>query len=157
MPDTIIAGMVAGLFALLGAFFGAALTRRTEYEKWLRQARTESFATFLRELHDTRLLATTTYYDQPGTEQEKSMRVTEAFVRFGKHVAHARLFMSEEGRAAVSSLVNELWVHCTAHGGPGSRPNQLKQIMEGLQAVVERELNRTPGNFRWSVVRVRNH
>lgn len=156
MPDTIIPGVVAGLFALLGAFFGAALTRRTEYEKWLRQARTESFATFLHELHDTRLIATTTYYDQPGTEQEKSMEVTEAFVRFGKHVAHARLFMSEGGRAEVSSLVNELWVNCTADGGPGSRPIQLKQIMEDLQAVVERELIWTPGNFRWPVVRFKS-
>ena len=68
MSDIFIPGVVAGVFALLGAFAGAALTRGTEYEKWLRQVRTEAFATLLRELHDTRLYATTAYYDEPGTE-----------------------------------------------------------------------------------------
>ena len=42
--DPVVIAVVAGLFSLLGAFAGAVLTRRTEYEKWLRQNRSEVFA-----------------------------------------------------------------------------------------------------------------
>lgn len=149
MSDILVPGVIAGLFALLGAFVGAALTRRTEYEKWLRQARTEAFATFLRELHDTRLYATNAYYDEPGAEQEKSIKVTEAFTRFQKHVALARLFISDAGREELSSLVNDLWVNCTVQGGPANRANQVKELMHKIQGVLERELNYMPWKVRW--------
>lgn len=148
MSDVLVP-IVAGLFAMLGAFAGAALTRRTEFEKWLRQARTEAFAMFLRELHDTRLYATTAYYDEPGTDQEKSIKVTEAFTRLNKHVALARLFISEAGRDELSSLVNNLWVHCTVEGGPAKRVNQIKELMEKIQTVLERELTYMPWEVRW--------
>ena len=149
MSDIFIPSVVAGLFALLGAFIGAALTRRTEYEKWLRQARTEAFATFLRKLHDTRLYSTTAYYDEPGTEHEKSIKVTEAFTRFQKHVALARLFSSDAGREELSSLVNDLWVNCTVQGGPANRVNQIKELMRRIQGVLEGELNYIPWQVRW--------
>lgn len=149
MSEVVIPGVVAGLFALVGAFIGAALTRRTEYEKWLRQERTEAFATFLRELHDTRLRATAAFYDEPGTELEKGVKVTEAFTRLQKHVALARLFMSVAGREELSSLVNELWVNCTAEGGPVNRGNQIKDDMHRIQCVLERELDYVPWRVRW--------
>lgn len=149
MTDVLVPAAVSGLFALLGAFAGAVLTRRTEFEKWLRQARTEAFATFLRELHDTRLCATTAYYDEPGTEREKSMKVTEAFTRFDKHLALARLFISEAGREELSSLVNSLWVNCTVQGGPANRASELKDLMQKIQAVLERELTYMPWKVRW--------
>jgi hypothetical protein len=133
----------------VGAFAGAALTRRTEFEKWLRQARTEAFAALIRELHDTRLYATTAYYDEPGTELEKSIKVTEAFARLKKHVALARLFMSEAGREQLSALVSSLWVDCTIEGGPAKRPSQINDHMSKLQAVLERELTYMPWEVRW--------
>src|SRR3954468_2593230 len=36
--------ILAGLFALLGGWIGARLTRATEQERWLREARAEAFA-----------------------------------------------------------------------------------------------------------------
>lgn len=149
MSELVVPGVVAGLFALVGAFVGAALTRRTEYEKWLRQARTEAFATFLRELHDTRLFATAAFYDEPGTELGKSAKATEAFTRLQKHVALARLFMSGAGREELSSSVNELWVNCTAEGGPVNRGNQINDLMHRIQCLLERELNYVPWRVRW--------
>jgi hypothetical protein len=44
--------LIAGAFALGGAWFGASLSRRSEYHKWLRQARTEAFERFLRILNE---------------------------------------------------------------------------------------------------------
>jgi hypothetical protein len=115
----------------------------------LRQARTEAFAKFLSELHDTRVLVTTAYYDEPGTEQEKSVRVTEAFTHLQKHLALARLFISEAGREELSTLVNGLWVHCTIKGGPANRASQIKEIMQNIQSVLERELPYVPWQVRW--------
>ena len=59
------------LFALLGAFFGAWLTRRSEYEKWYRQEKSNAFAEYLRQLHDARLRASDIYYGTDGTEQDR--------------------------------------------------------------------------------------
>ncbi|WP_164963362.1 hypothetical protein [Rubrivivax sp. JA1026] len=148
MSDVVIPA-ISGLLAMLGAFIGAALTRRTEFEKWLRQARTEAFATFLHELHDTRLYATESYYDLPGTENEKSIKVTEAFAQLNKHVAQARLFMSDAGREELSSQVNELWVHSTADGGPAKRVHQVEDHMQRIQAILEKELTYMPWEVRW--------
>ena len=131
------------------AFAGAALTRRTEYEKWLRQERTQAFATFLKELHDTRLLASKVYYDEAGEEFTKSMKVTEAFTLLQKSLNIARLFMSQPGRDEVSKLATEIWVNCTVQGGPANRVTQTKQLMEQVQAVIERELDYMPMTFNW--------
>jgi uncharacterized membrane protein YfcA len=48
--DPILLALVAGLFSLLGAFAGAFLARRTEYEKWLRQNRAEAFGLLMQRL-----------------------------------------------------------------------------------------------------------
>lgn len=141
MFDLFIPGMVTGLFALIGAFIGAALTRRNEYEKWLRQERTQAFATLFRELHKTRLYATTAYYDESGTDNEKSTKVTEAFTLLDQHVNIARLFMSEAGRKETSALVKDLWCQCTVKGGPANRAIQIKELMSNIQRTVESELN----------------
>ena len=138
-----------GLLALLGAFAGAALTRRTEYEKWLRQERTAAFGEFLRELHSTRMAVTSAYYDEEGTEQAKSIKATEAFVHLQKQVGIARLFMSEAGRTEYAKLLNDLWVNCTVQGGPANRVNQIKCLMESIQMLLERELNYLPSRFPW--------
>jgi hypothetical protein len=79
----------------------------------------------------------------------KSIKVTEAFTRLGKHVGMARLFMSEAGRTEVSSLVNSLWVKCTVPGGPANRVNEMKELMSKLQAAVECELSYLPWKVRW--------
>ena len=152
MPDLTQAA-VAGLFALLGGFAGAALTRRTEYEKWLRQERTKAFAEYIAQLYETRLLATRTYYDEPGTELEKSIKVTEAFTRLGRYTATARLFMSPSGRKALTLSQNSLWIDCTVQGGPANRVNQIKAHMKQIQEVLEVELEALPGIFRWPFTR----
>ena len=140
---------IAGLFALLGAFAGAALTRRTEYEKWLRQERAQAFGVLINEVHETRLFATNEYYEGEGTEQERSTRVTEAFTKLGRHVGVARLYMSNDGRGELSEVVQGLWINCTSQGGPASRVIQLKAQMERLQKLLEGELSVLPWSLRF--------
>ena len=149
MADSVVPSLVAGLFALLGAFAGSALSRRSEYEKWLRQERTKTFEVLIQELYDTRRFATVTYYDELGTEREKSIKVTEAFARLQKHMSIARLFMSVGGREKLSELVHQLCVNCTVQGGPANRAIQTENIMMQIQFVLEQDLNYLPGRVRW--------
>lgn len=141
--------VVVGLFALLGAFFGAALTRRTEYEKWLRQEKSNTFGEFLRQLHETRLAATDAYYSTNGDERSKSIRAGEGFASLQKYAGVARLYMSENGRTEFSSMLNDLLVNCTVKGGPANRTDQIKKLMEDIQLLLERELNHLPKKVRW--------
>ena len=149
MTDIIIPTLVTGLFALLGAFAGAALTRRTEYEKWLRQERTQAFATLLKEIHETRLYATTAYYDESGSEMQRSMKVTESFAKLEKNVNVARLFMSESGRVALSKHIKGLWLNCSTDGGPANRVCKINDLMANIQATLELELNYIAWKVRW--------
>lgn len=149
MPESIATALIAGLFALLGAFAGSALNRRSEYEKWLRKVRTQAFGALVTELHATRLYASVAYYDEPGTELEKSVRVTEAFTRLQKHVSSARLFMSPDGREKLAQLTNDLWVNCTVQGGPANRVTQIQELMKQIQTTLEQDLNYLPWRVQW--------
>ena len=95
------------------------------------------------------MYAAVAYYDEPGTEQQKSMKVTEAFTRLQKHVSTARLFMSESGREKLSELMSDLWVNCTVKGGPANRVTQTKELMKQIQATLEQDLNYLPWRVRW--------
>lgn len=138
---SVIQAVVAGALALIGAFAGSVLTKRSEYEKWLRQEKTNAFGNFLRELHDVRHFATNTHHGNQDTEQVRSVKVTEAFSLLEKHVGIARLFMSDSGKAELSSSVNELWVNCTSQDGLANRGSQIAEAMGRIQKNLERELD----------------
>ena len=139
---------VGGLFALLGAFAGAALTRQTEYEKWLRQEKSLAFAEFLRQLHDTRQAVADAYYGPVQDENARGMNATECFVRLQKNIGIARLYMTEETRVQFSALLKELWLNCTGKGGPADRAIQIRDLMETIQALIENQLNAMPWQIR---------
>ena len=147
--QAIIQAFVVGLLALLGAFAGAALTRRTEYEKWLRRERTVAFSNVLREMHQARLYASTVYYEQSGIALEKSSRVTEAFAKMEKDVGIARLFMSASGRSQLSSLINKLRADCSEDGGPARRSTQITASIDNIQTLLESELSHMQWKIKW--------
>lgn len=145
--------IIVGVVALLGAYIGAALTRQSEYEKWLRQEKSKTFGEFLRELHDIRLAATDVYYSQEADEITKSIRVTEKFALLQKYAGIARLYMSDKGRTTLSKLLNDLRVNCTVQGGPANRAIQISPLMDEIQLLLERELNQLPRKSRWLIWR----
>ena len=141
---------VGGLFALLGAFAGAALTRRSEYEKWHRQEKSNAFGEFLRQLHDTRIAASDAYYSGEGSELTRSIKTTEAFTKLEKYSGVARLHMSASGRERMAELTKNLWINCTIQGGPANRANEIKTLMAAIQDLLEQELGKVPGTLPWS-------
>jgi hypothetical protein len=93
MAYPVIAAVVTGLLALAGGFAGAALTRRTEYEKWLRQERSTVFAEFLRQLYEAQAQALDAIYSTEGTELMRDIRVSEVFQTLMAHAGVVRLYL----------------------------------------------------------------
>ena len=91
---SILVAFFAGLFSLLGAFVGAWLARRTEYDKWLRQERSVAFADFLRGIHGVLMKSTDFIYNVSLTEEERDLKVTELFVELNSQEGITRLFLS---------------------------------------------------------------
>jgi hypothetical protein len=139
--SSFIQPVITWVVALIGAFVGSLLTRRTDHEKWLRQERTNAFGNFLRELHDVRQYASNTCYATNTDERGKSIKITEAFSRLQKHLGIARLFMSREGKSELSDSVHELWVQCTSQNGLANQGSQIENAMSRIQTVLERELD----------------
>ena len=146
---SLVQAAVVGALALMGAFLGAMLARKSDYEKWYRQERSNAFGEFLRQLHDTRLVASDAYYSDEGSELSKSMKATEAFARLEKYTGIARLYMSAAGRAAMAEFTKSLWINCTTKGGPANRVTQIKEMMAAIQVLLEAELGKVPPRLRW--------
>lgn len=135
--------------ALLGGFVGAALARFSEYEKWLRQERSTSFAEFLRRMNDVRLEASNVIYSTDGDVQTRSIKATEVFATLGKYESVARLYISETNRERLTSLREQLWLNYTVEGGPANRALQIKKVAQDIQLLLEQELKHKSWKSLW--------
>jgi hypothetical protein len=140
----LLTALASGLLALLGAFTGAALVRRTEYEKWLRQEKGAAFATLLRELHETRLAASDAMYDMSVPEIQRSIRANEHYAKLRQHVGVARLYMSESSRLQLERHLSQVWLGATSDGGPANNATQIRDGMNSIQELLESELHAGP-------------
>lgn len=138
--DPVIVAVVTGLLALLGGFAGAALTRRTEYEKWLRQERSAVFAEFLRQLYKAKSDATDAIYSTEGSELMRDIRVSEIFLALKAQEDIVRLYLHPDDRDEFSACMREFAV---VHSPATDQMHRLKKSEESLnhvQAVFERSI-----------------
>lgn len=99
------------MLALCGGAAGFLLARKTEYEKWSRQARTESFVSFMRALNE----AEDSIYDEISSpkflaynDDQRHMWVTLKMVPLYNEARVTRLFLSERDREALQQAINKL-------------------------------------------------
>jgi hypothetical protein len=138
----ILAALVAGLLALIGGYFGARASRRTEYDKWLRQERSLAFASFLRELHKTWLDLPNNVFRNPAISPEADRFITEAFVRLEPSKNVVRLYLDEKDREPFSSLVHEIWVAQTSGAlTETTRSQKTHHAMLAIQQIFETRLH----------------
>lgn len=148
MGIAVLTGFGTGALALVGAFVGALMTRRSEYERWYRQVKSEALAEFLRQLWDTRIDVSDAYYSGQGDGLSRSVKAGEAFVRLEKYAGIARLYMSPSARVTLADWLNTLRVECTGNGGP-ARSSKAGDIMKDLQALLETEFSEVPKRRLW--------
>ena len=144
-----IAAFVSGLLAVVGGFFGAWLTRRSEFEKWYRQEKALVIAEYLRQLHDAKCSSSDAFHSIADKGAAlRSHSITEPFVRLEKHAAVLRLFLPPDRREMLSVHQHNLWLSCTGEHGPSGLKGETEKIMQAIQVLLENELGKAPG--RWN-------
>lgn len=134
------AAVTAGLFSLLGAFAGAALARRNEHKKWLRENRSEVFSKFLELLSDARKNATDAIFDSSLEQLKKDIKVTEAYRSVLEYVGIVCLYLPKGKRKEFRQLVQEFWALHSTRGLGDSRLLKMPEKLGAIQNIFEENL-----------------
>lgn len=126
--------VVAGLFSLLGAIIGAFLARRTQYEKWLLENRSEVFAKFLELIHEAREEVTNIIYEKEIEESLKSIKITETYSKPLNYAKVVRLYLPRNQRDKFQKLANEVWA---LHSNPDLGDTRLLTMDKKLDEIQE--------------------
>lgn len=133
----VIVAVTAGLFSLLGAFAGAALARRTDYEKWLRENRSDVFAKFLNLLSEAQTNATDAMFDTKHERLEQDIRVTEAYRPALDYARVVCLYLPKEKRNEFRQLAQDFWALHSSRGLGDSRLLKMPERLEAMQRIFE--------------------
>jgi hypothetical protein len=136
----VVVAVLSGSFALVGGFLGARLTRRTEYEKWLRQARSVAFSEFLRQLH-TVLEKAIPITCSSESKQQQDQRITEIFLGLNAQENIVRLYLAANDRDRFSELVKKLWILHGPSIKAECRLEGVKKHLSGIQGLFERTID----------------
>lgn len=136
----IIVAVTAGLFSLLGAFAGAALARRTEYEKWLRENRSEVFAKFLELLSEAQTNATDAMFNNTIEQLQQDIRVTEAYRPALDYARVVCLYLPRDKRKEFRQLAQDFWALHSSRGLGDSRLLKMPEKLEAIQNIFEANL-----------------
>lgn len=144
MPDSgsigIIVAVTAGLFSLLGAFAGAALSRRTEYEKWLRENRSEIFAKFLDLIAQAQKNASDAMFDKALEQIQQNIKVTEAYSPALDYARIVCLYLPEQQRKDFRKLAQEFYALHASRGLGDARLLKMPEKLEAIQTIFESNL-----------------
>ncbi len=136
-----IIAVVTGVLALVGAFGGAFLSRRTERIKWLRQSRSDAFAEFLNKVSKAQSEAIDTLQDASLESLQRDIRVTEIYAILEINAQVVRLYLPKSKRDEFSHLVREIQsLHSTVDLG-SSRLAKMGQRIERIQSMFEQTLD----------------
>ena len=133
----ITVALVSGLFALLGGFLGAWLTRRTEYEKWIRQQRSNEYTEFIRQLEKLRSKARLIIYDSEVDNQAKDIQITELFSELKPQENIVRLYLDGSDRDKFSKLLHAHWSYYSPTVEQSLRMKKEEELMQSIQSLFE--------------------
>lgn len=142
--------LLSGMFALLGGILGVLLTRRSDYERWLRQERSLTFATFLREALQVRHKAIEIIHSNM-LLQQRDIEITELFMGLEIHKQIVRLYLKGNDRSRLDTLVNEMRAALNPSGDQGRRMKEVERILTELQSIFEASLDGHHAKF-WNKV-----
>ncbi len=133
--------VVSGLFALIGAFIGAWLTRSTEYRKWLRQERSLVFAEFLKQLHAVTQESTKVIFDSGLSKGERDQQITDIAGRLDGQGKVVRLYLNHSDRETFSRLLIDYWNLNFQSVKNEHRIKKGEEIRKTIQAMFEKTIH----------------
>lgn len=137
----VLIAFVSGLFALLGAFIGAWLTRTTDHKKWLRERRAEAYTKFLDLLSQAHVAATEIMYDKSIEELQQNIKVTEAYMPAMDCARIVRLYLPPERRQEFSDLAHGYFVMHSQRSLGDSRLTRMGEQLKQIQQLFEETLD----------------
>jgi hypothetical protein len=141
MPDIkITVAFVSGLFALLGGFVGAWLTRRTEYQKWIRQQHSIEFAEFIKQFEEAGSKARDIIYNPKLDDRNKDMQITELFIKLTPQENIVCLYLDRSDRERFSRLFHDLWSYYSPTIEQPVRMKKHKELMKSIQSLFEKNI-----------------
>lgn len=124
---------------MLGTMIGGFISRHTELEKWRRSNIGPSIEVLLKLLSKARIETTNIIYDEKLEEPHRGIRITLAYMPALDQVNVVRLFMREEKRERLSSLVSEVHhLHSQVEIGQTRLQTMENKITE-IQNILEKE------------------
>lgn len=133
----VVVAVVAGLFSLLGAFAGAFLSRRTEYLKWLRQSRSETFAEFLRLLSVAQADVTAVLEITELDPLQRQVKATDAYNLIENYARVVRLYLPKCRREKFNALVREVRAYHVSASSSDSRLLEMEKKLDQIQQIFE--------------------
>ena len=133
----ILVPTIAGLFALLGAFWGSRLARKGEHEKWQRENRSETFAKFLEMLTQARSTVTDLLYDNSLEELPKNITITETYLPVEEYARIVCLYLPSENRKPFRALVREIAALHSFRDLGDKRISIMEEKLEEIQTLFE--------------------
>ena len=136
MEISIIVAIVAGLFSLLGAFVGAYLARRTQYEKWLLENRSEVFAKFLVLMHEAGDKATDILAEKP----LDALKLVDAYSGPLNYANVVRLYLPKSERKKFQQLARDISALHSNKDLGDSRVLTMENKLNEIQEIFERNV-----------------
>jgi len=140
MEYKLILVIVVGLFSLLGGFVGAFLARRTQYEKWLLENRSEVFSQFLDLMYKAREQTTKILFDETKEQAHNDIRITEIYIPPLNYAKTVRLYLPKKQRKKFQKLAVEVWALHSDKGLGFSRLSTMNEKLDEIQAIFESNL-----------------
>jgi len=132
--------IVAGLFSLLGAFAGAFLARRTQYQKWLLENRSEVFAKFLELIHQAGEEVTTILIEEPAGGFSTAIKITEKYSKPLNYAKVVRLYLPKSERERFQQLAQRVWALHSDKDLGDSRLLTMEKKLDEIQEIFESSL-----------------
>lgn len=105
----IIIAVVAGVFALIGAYVGSRMERKTQHQNWILEKRAETFADFLKILNKSIEDASFYFRREQGKGLEREQKLLDIYYPSFDHTKIVRLFLKENSRDNFEKLVGDIY------------------------------------------------
>ena len=140
LEEKLLLAFASGLFSLLGGLLGVFLARRTQYEKWLRESRSQVYAKFIELIQNARRNTTDAIYDQSLDKSQRDIKITDYYNTALDYMKIVRLYLPKSLRNDFEKLGREIWsLHANIDSGQ-SRLTVLDKKLNDIQEIFESNL-----------------